>query len=188
MREFRLFDTERLELRATAASDAEDLFAMFTDQNGWWYAPESRHLTLSTTRGFLERSAARWPTDGLSYWTVRRLCDNVAIGVGGIQRHRTGSWNLSYRLDTAVQGNGYAQDLSRAAIDAANRVDAAVPVIAWVAEINGPSRRVAERIGLVNYGVHLDLNDGERRLAYADREPDARFISLNQDQPHPFSP
>jgi RimJ/RimL family protein N-acetyltransferase len=164
--------TERLELVATAAKDTDELFPMFTDPQGWWHAPDSRHRDIETTRGFAQRAEARWPKDGLSYWTVRRRSDHAVVGLGGAQRHRTGTWNLSYRIATSEQGNGYALELSRAAIDAAHTVDPSVPVIAWIAPHNLPSVRVAERLGLTQYGEHVDLNDGETRLVYADRMPD----------------
>jgi hypothetical protein len=57
----------------------------------------------------------------------------------------------------------------RAAYAAAAAVDASVPCIAWVAEHNLPSRRVAERLGLTNYGLAVDPDDDRPRLAYADR-------------------
>jgi RimJ/RimL family protein N-acetyltransferase len=59
--------------------------------------------------------------------------------------------------------------MGRAAQAAAAAVDATVPFIAWVAPHNAPSIRVAERLGLTNYGLHADPSDGEERLAYADR-------------------
>jgi hypothetical protein len=46
-------------------------------------------------------------------------------------------------------------------------------VIAWVAQHNIPSRRVAERLGLVDRGSHVDGSDGRVRIAYADRPIDA---------------
>jgi RimJ/RimL family protein N-acetyltransferase len=59
---------------------------------------------------------------------------------------------------------------------AAAFVDAAVPFIAWAAENNTPSRRVAERLGLVDRGLRIDASDGAPRLAYADRELDDELI------------
>jgi RimJ/RimL family protein N-acetyltransferase len=93
----------------------------------------------------------------------------VIIGVGGAQRQRTRAWNLNYRIATAEQGRGFATELSRAAQDAAAQVDDSVPVIAWVAEHNTPSRKVAERLGLIDYGPATDPSDDQVRLAYADR-------------------
>src|SRR5207247_1981729 len=81
-------NTARLSLTPMSPSDAKDLFPIFSDPDGWWFAPESRHLELATTEGFLERAAMRWEFDGLSYWTARALDDDRVIGVGGVQRHR----------------------------------------------------------------------------------------------------
>jgi RimJ/RimL family protein N-acetyltransferase len=103
---------------------------------------------------------------------VRRRDDTVVIGVGGAQRQRTRAWNLNYRLATSQQGNGFATELARAAYAAASAVDSAVPFIAWIDPHNTPSRKVAERLGLINYGLRVDPSDDQQRLAYADRPLD----------------
>jgi RimJ/RimL family protein N-acetyltransferase len=162
--------TDRLDLRCPDPyEDLDDLFAIFSDPDGWWYDPAGRHVDREFTRDWLARAAARFDTDGLSYWTVRRRDDGVIIGVGGAQRQRTGAWNLNYRLATAQQGHGFATELGRAAYSVASAIDTKVPFIAWIDEHNLPSRRVAERLGLINYGLATDPSDGQPRLAYADR-------------------
>lgn len=165
--------TENLELRRPdPAGDLDVLFAIFSDADGWWYQPSGRHSERDQTRHWLTRAAERFDSDGLSYWTVRLREDGTIIGVGGAQRQRTGAWNLSYRLDTAQQGHGYATEVARKASELATGFDDSVPVIAWIAEYNTPSRRVAERLGLVNRGIAIDPSDGLPRLAYADRPVD----------------
>ena len=162
--------TERLDLRRPdPRGDLEDLFAIFSDPDGWWYDPAGRHVDRERTREWLSRAASRFDSDGLSYWTVRLRDDGTIIGVGGAQRQRTGAWNLNYRLAGAHRGRGFATELGRAAYSAALARDPSVPVIAWIAERNLPSRRVAERLGLTNYGLALDPSDDQPRLAYADR-------------------
>ncbi|HEX3977794.1 MAG TPA: GNAT family N-acetyltransferase [Solirubrobacteraceae bacterium] len=166
--------TERLDLQVTdPATDLDALFPIFSDPDGWWYDPDSRHTDRARTEDWLTRAAARFDQDGLSYWTVRRRDSAAIIGVGGAQRQSTRAWNLNYRLATAQQGHGFATELGRAAQTAASVVDAAVPFIAWIAPQNTPSVKVAERLGLTNYGMHADPSDGEARLAYADRPLDA---------------
>jgi RimJ/RimL family protein N-acetyltransferase len=159
--------TSRLRLTPMTIADAEHLFPILSDPAGWWYEPEHRHASLERTREFAARAAAGWLASGLSYWTARH--DDVVVGLGGAQRHRSGSWNLSYRIATSEQGNGYATELAEAGLDAAHRHDPDSAVIAWILETNIPSRRVAERVGLTSYGLRIDANDGIERLAYADR-------------------
>lgn len=162
--------TERLDLRRPdPALDAGDLFPIFSDPDGWWYDPGARHRESAQTEAWLIRAAARFVSDRLSYWTVRLRDTGIVIGVGGAQRQQTGAWNLNYRIATTYQGHGYATELGRPAQTAAAGVDADVPVIAWIAEHNTPSRKVAERLGLENYDLAIDPSDGERRLAYSDR-------------------
>ncbi len=162
-------DTERLVLEAITGAEAVELYPILSDPAGWWYEAGGRHTDLETTRSFVERASARWSTDGLSYWIVRRRADLAVVGLGGVQRHRTGTWNLSYRVASAEQGNGYAIEFAAVAMRAALATDPTAPIIAWIAEHNIPSRRVAERLGFTNCGLHTDLNDGQERIAYADR-------------------
>src|SRR2546421_213290 len=80
---------------------------------GWWYDPTARHIKPERTRDWLTRAAARFDTDRLSYWTVRRRDTAAIIGVGGAQRQSTGAWNLNYRIAASEQGNGFATELGR---------------------------------------------------------------------------
>lgn len=65
--------TERLDLRKTdPVGDLDDLFAIFSDPDGWWFDPDGRHTDRARTQVRLTRAAARFDEDGLSYWTVRR--------------------------------------------------------------------------------------------------------------------
>jgi RimJ/RimL family protein N-acetyltransferase len=170
MTDFERVLTDRLDLRRPdPARDLDELFVIFSDPTGWWYEPAGRHRDREQTRDWLIRAAARFETDRLSYWTLRRRDTGVIIGVGGAQRQRTRAWNLNYRLATAEQGSGFATELGRAARRAACSIDCGVPFIAWIAEHNAPSRKVAERLGLRNYGVGTDPSDGQHRLVYADR-------------------
>ncbi|HTU98570.1 MAG TPA: GNAT family N-acetyltransferase [Solirubrobacteraceae bacterium] len=162
--------TERLDLRRTdPVGDLDDLFAIFSDPAGWWFDPAGRHTDRERTRDWLSRAAVRFDEDGLSYWTVRRRDTGEIAGVGGAQRQRTRAWNVNYRLGAAHQGVGFATELARAAQEAAARVDDTVPFIAWIAPENTPSIKVAERLGLTNYGLGADPSDGQQRLAWADR-------------------
>jgi RimJ/RimL family protein N-acetyltransferase len=162
--------TDRLDLpRPDPSRDLAELFVIFSDPTGWWYDPAGRHTDPGTAREWLERAADRFETDGLRYWTVRRRDRAAVIGVGGAQRQRTRAWNVNYRIAAAEQGQGFTTELGRAACSAASSPDSGVLFIAWIAPHNEPSRKVAERLGLTNYGFSVDPSDGQHRLAYTDR-------------------
>jgi RimJ/RimL family protein N-acetyltransferase len=95
--------------------------------------------------------------------------DERIIGAGGVGRDSIQGWNVFYRLATAHQGRGLATEVARAGLARAAALDPGVPCIAWIRPHNLASRRVAERLGLQNRGLHTGPSDGEVRLAYADR-------------------
>src|SRR3954462_3716577 len=104
--------SDRLDLRRPdPAGDLDELFVIFSDPAGWSYDPAGRHTDPGTTQDWLKRAAARFDTDRLSYWTVRRRDNAVIIGVGGAQRQRTRAWNLNYRIAATEQGRGFATEL-----------------------------------------------------------------------------
>ena len=106
MSERRSVTTARLQLDAIEVTDVSALFPILNDAAGWWYDPASRHLNVEQSNSWIHRAAQRWSGDGLSYWTVRLTDAGEVIGVGGVQRHASGSWNLYYRLATSHWGYG----------------------------------------------------------------------------------
>ncbi|WP_104090475.1 GNAT family N-acetyltransferase [Arthrobacter sp. GMC3] len=167
--------TRRLHLRAIRIGDGELLFPIFSDHRLWWYEPSSRHINLRQTDTYVERAAGRWNSDGFSYWIAFLVEDpSVVVGSGGVQRHRSGSWNLNYRIEHSLQRQGYATELAMAGIAAAHSVDPTSPVIAWIDPLNAPSRATALKAGLFFAGMRVDSSDGRKRAAYVDRKlPDA---------------
>jgi RimJ/RimL family protein N-acetyltransferase len=166
--DLRLTHTERLELRAIDPErDTDALFSIWSDYASWTHAPEYRHPERQTTRDWLELEAGRWEV-GLAYWTARLRDSGEVIGAGGARRHDAGFWNLLWRIDGAHHGQGYATELGRAAIDAAQAVDDTLAAIAWIVPVNVASRRVAQRLGLIEHDERLN-RDGRYRIPYADR-------------------
>jgi RimJ/RimL family protein N-acetyltransferase len=150
-------------------TDADALFPLMSDPQGWWFEPESRHVTISQTIEWLERSERRWSRGELSYWVARERVGGALIGTGGAQRRQAGFWNVSWRIAGSQQGNGYATELAGAAVSAASEQDPRLPIIAWIVPTNAPSIRVAEKVGLLNRGSQIDPADGLFRLAFTDR-------------------
>ncbi len=162
--------TKRLLLQPMRAEDGERLFPMFNDESVWWYDPDRRHLTPSSTKAYAGRAEKRWKQDGLSYWVaVLAESPDLVIGSGGAQRHRSGVWNLNFRIAPDHQRRGFGVELARAGIDAANTVDPETAVVAWIDPINVQSQATARAAGLHFVGEAVDSSDGATRLAFADR-------------------
>jgi RimJ/RimL family protein N-acetyltransferase len=164
--------TERLVLRAVQDDDTDDLFAITSATRTWEHAPAGRHDSSQTSGNWIKRAREFWAEDGLSYWLVRLRRTDEVIGVGGVQRQRSGNWNLYYRFAPRSWGNGFATELGMAALEAAHSHDGDAAVIARVLPHNVASIRVAERLELTSQGPHVDPSDGLSRLAYADRTID----------------
>ena len=170
--------TERLCLLPCCLDDLGPLYDIHADPRSWEHDPPGRHTTEDITRSWIERAAARWQTDGLSYWTARLGATGEVVGVGGAQRHVTGSWNVYYRLAPWMRGHGYATEIALAGVDAASKYDPDVPVIAWILSHNVASRRVVQRLGFVDYGAWNNPAGGGVHQVYADR-PVADFLAVS---------
>ncbi len=163
--------TKRLLLQPMRAGDGERLFPMFNHESVWWYDLGSRHLNPSSTEAYAGRAEGRWKQDGLSYWVaVLAESPDIVIGSGGAQRHRSGVWNLNFRIVPDHQRQGFGAELARAGIAAANTLDPDTAVVAWIDPINEQSQATARAAGLQFVGEGVDLSDGETRFAFADRE------------------
>lgn len=172
--------TPRLDLSPPTREDLPALHSLMSDPAGWWYEPQNRHAEETATATFIELVLDGWKLDGLSYWVARTAALGI-VGIGGVRRRAEDRvWNLSYRFRTDAQGKGFATEVATAGIEAAHRVDPDLPVIAWILESNAPSRRVAERVGLIDQGPRIDPADDQVRLAYSDRELQPVAASVSQ--------
>ncbi len=108
---------------------------------------------------------------GLGSW-VARDADGALVGTGGCDLRLGLAWNLGYRLARASWGQGYAQELIRAAVAAARRVRFDLPITAYLLEHNVRSKAAAERAGLHLVWQGPDAGNPDPaavRLLYADR-------------------
>ncbi len=163
--------TERLVLTRPVPADLDDVFTLYSDPAVWEHFPSRRHTDPATTRGLLDAVDESWQLVGLGSW-VARDGDGVLVGTGGCDLRLGLAWNLGYRLARASWGQGYAQELIRAAVAAARRVRFDVPVTAYLLEHNVRSKAAAERAGLHLVWQGPDAGNPDPaavRLLYADR-------------------
>ncbi len=165
--------TERLVLTRPALDDLDDWHSLHTDPRVWTHFPSGRYTDIDQSRSGITGAIAEWESDGLGYWSIRVDEDGPLIGTGGCRGVAAESrWNLYYRFTPEAHGNGYATELARAAIDAANDVRPDWPVVAYMLEHNEASWRVAERLGMHRIWVGPDAGNPDPaavRYVYADR-------------------
>jgi len=172
---FRHLLTDRLELRAFSVDDLDEVYRLMSDPRVWRHFPAGMHTSPRQSAAQLSREEGGWDLDGLGYWTAwLRDADGTFAGVGGCRRHATTIWNLYYRIRPELQGNGYATELARAAIEAARVVDPALPVVASVLGHNAGSRAVATAVGLRPV-VQREEAAG-LRLLYCDRHVETAVL------------
>lgn len=164
--------TDRLLLSAVAPADLDELYALHTDERVWTHFPAGRHADRARTASDLAEWLADRERDGIGYWTARRRDDGAFVGCGGVRLRPAGVFNLYYRLAPEQQGQRFATELARAALDAAGRHLPDVPVTAFLLEHNAGSKATAERVGLTPVWRGPDAGNpdpGAVRLVYADR-------------------
>jgi RimJ/RimL family protein N-acetyltransferase len=164
--------TARLELRAIRPDDVDLLYALNADPRVWTHFPAGVHQGPEKTAAQVARQRTAWEQDGLGYWTAWTH-DGSFAGVGGCSVNAEVAWNLYYRFTPEAQGHGFARELARAAIAAAQALRPALPVTALLLEHNLASKSVAEKSGLNLAWRGPDKGNPDPdavRLVYADRK------------------
>jgi RimJ/RimL family protein N-acetyltransferase len=167
--------SDRLWLDAPSSVDLDGFYAIHGDARTWTYLPSGRHASRAASAAKLDLMIAQWAADGLGYWAVREAASGPVVGFAGcaVPPGRPW-WNLYYRFAVSAQGQGYAAEVARRAIEAAHEVEPARPVLAYLLEDNVASRRTTERLGLqqVWRGPDPDNPDPTAiRVVYVDRDP-----------------
>jgi RimJ/RimL family protein N-acetyltransferase len=162
--------TGRLCLCEPGDEDTEAVHRIHADPATNVYNPAGPVQDIARTREMMELWRRGRAETGHGYWAVRESCDGPVLGVGGILPKTVEGipvFNLYYRFTPGAWGRGYAAEVALAAIDLA-AVGQARPVLAVCHEDNAPSRRVAERAGMVPAGTVL--HNGSPRLVYESPE------------------
>ncbi|KYH45153.1 GNAT family N-acetyltransferase [Branchiibius sp. NY16-3462-2] len=172
--------TTRLSLERPLPDDLEALFAIYSDPRVWQHFPSLRHTDPERTAAMLRGWIDGWERDGLGMWMVRLPGDPALLGHGGCTIRADSFWNLGYRFAPAAQGHGYATEVAREAVSAAQQHRPDLPVVAYLLENNLPSANVATKVGLALQHRAPDAGNpdpGAIRLVYADRQLTAEQLA-----------
>ena len=157
----RVFDevhTKRLVLRRPTTDDGAAMFRIHGDPATYRYGPRNPDPDQATSEKDLQEWLSYWQDNGYGYWTVTLPSVKEVIGFGGV-RHM--NWrnrdvlNLYYRFTPSAWGQGYATEMAQTAVSLAQTHLPHLPIVARIRDENIPSKRVAERVGLLR---HPDLD------------------------------
>jgi RimJ/RimL family protein N-acetyltransferase len=145
-------ETERLTLRRWRTEDLDDLTAIFTKPEVWWY-PHRRGWSSDETKAFLDRRIALWRTRGWTQWAVDHRQDERLIGYLGLEPPRflpevMPTVEVGWRLDPGYWGRGLATEGGRAALGFGFEVLGLDEIVSIYEPENVASGRVMRRLGM----------------------------------------
>ncbi len=143
-------ETERLMLRRRVPEDFGAVRRIHSDPEVM--AIYGGVFTEQGTRDFIQRNLDRYAKDGVGFYAITLKDTSELIGCGGIVMQETDQGiepEIGYQMRRDQQGRGYATEMARAWMKYAFEVLNADHIISLIRPDNGPSRRVAEKNGLV---------------------------------------
>jgi RimJ/RimL family protein N-acetyltransferase len=153
--------TSRLVLRPPRAEDLASLFAIYADPATNQFNPAGPLSRIEQAQALLHEWLRHWETHGYGWWALStRAAPNDVIGFGGIalRSYRdVERLNLGYRFAVHAWGQGYASELSRAALEYGFDELHVPQVFALVRPAHAASIRVLEKIGMQRFGVLDDV-------------------------------
>jgi RimJ/RimL family protein N-acetyltransferase len=179
--------TDRLVLTVPQRGDLAELHQLYADPQVWRDDPMIRHSTRDQTEAMIDRWQAAWLRGGLGMWVARSAelaTQGQLVGIGGCFIRCGVAWTLGFRLSSIFWGQGYAQEIIRAAVSAAREVRADLPLTAYLLEGNTRSQRTTERAGLrlVWRGPDVGNPDPQAvRLLYADQDLSPALVKALTD-------
>jgi len=163
-------ETMRLLLREPLASDLAALFEIHADPITNRFNPGGPMPSPEAAEALLQSWAAHWQAQGYGYWAIAaREQPEQLLGFGGIMAKPIdgqAGLNLYFRFRPQAWGQGYASEMSLAALALAFERLYAPAVLAVVRPANMPSRKTLERIGMRLKGSLADVPGQPPRLLY----------------------
>jgi RimJ/RimL family protein N-acetyltransferase len=180
--------TARLRLEPIGPRHAEDLVRLFQDPVvATWYGGT---WSLAEAEAFAETARDAWARDGVHKWIAYRRSDDVLVGRGGLSRLRPdasttaqitaltggtcwwrGRLELGWALLSEFHGHGYATEIGSEGLRFARAALGADSVISFTERHNIASRRVMERLDMVQLGEITAPGLVEGRAGEADDAP-----------------
>lgn len=162
--------TARLVLRPPVPDDQARLFAIYGDPATNTFNPAGPLRDAGQAARLLDHWLGQWRERGFGPWAIA-TCDapEEVIGFGGISMHtylEQERVNVGYRFATSAWGQGYATELTMAALDFGLKELGFPEIYALVRPLHEASIRVLEKAGMRLYGTLDDIPDAPPSRVY----------------------
>lgn len=153
----RILETERLFLRTFQENDVESLIAISQDEKVMQFFPAIP--TREEIIAFIDRIITHQEEKNFSLYAAEIKSTGEMIGFVGLftatfTAHFTPAIEIGWRLSSKHWNQGYATEAAKAVLDYAFRKLDLDEVVSFTSELNKPSIRVMQKIGL-----HTNLED-----------------------------
>lgn len=139
-------NTDRLHLRPPGLYDLEFMTALYARPELVAHRPVPEPDSAEASAQRLARSLQHWSEHGFGIWAIE--AGSNLIGFGGLTvSPEFDALNISYHIDPAHWGQGYATELVRETLRFAAGTLRASKIIGLVRPANPASRRVLEKAG-----------------------------------------
>ena len=143
-----LLTTDRLLLRALAASDFEPYAGMMADPQVTRFLGEGRPLSREDAWRQMAMILGHWQLRGFGLWAVEDRETGEFLGRIGCQEPEGfPAFEIAYTLRPAAWGKGYAREGAAAALRYARETLAHPAITSIIRPANAASIRVAESLG-----------------------------------------
>ena len=160
-----VLETTRLRLREFRSDDLAVLAAMFEDAEQMRFYPRKR--TRREASEWLRRNQSLYAKCGFGFWLVEDRATLEFAGYCGIRPlHLEGAavTEIGWHTKKTAWNRGIATEAATAVRDAAFERFAQTRLVALITPDNGPSRRVADKIGM--HEAHATMFEGVSYLTY----------------------
>ena len=163
----------RLVLRRPQETDLQRLFEIYGDPITHQFNPFGPLVQIDEARILLKKWVEHWDNKGYGQWAIAtRSNPNHIIGFGGIDAREYLSVkqvNLGYRFAPQAWGQGYATELSQAALVYGLDELALPEIFAVVRPDHSASISVLEKVGMHVAGELDDVPGGAPSLVFSAR-------------------
>ena len=141
-------ETPRLLMRPFVVDDAPALFRILGDPQVMRFSVGGPHQNAAATARWIEGAIRHQAKYGFSMSAVLIRDGSELIGKCGLAVLHDGRTEIGYRMRRDRWGAGYATEAAQAWLDHGFRSFGLTAIVAMIEEANGPSIRVAEKIGM----------------------------------------